>query len=491
MEGDDPARSGSTNDDGVLSRYLRLVEIFGRFSEWSYAGGRRTEKLPPWDSSSEFFKLRRELREFHDALPSNLTFTEANLSAHIEKRNATTYASLHTLYSLCKIMLHREYIPFIALRCERPQGPLDEPTFPKDKFQVPEGFWEESANTIFKAARDIVELVRTCHDNNALPESPQVGFAIWQAAFVCVYAAHFEHMDTRCYLHERHEAEQMNTIVKSSYYDAFAVKLLKEMIPRLKMAGGYVKSLRKMHDYYQGVKTDYYDRFKRKPLGWIGGGLEQYKMLEKELKEFGSLEDPDKTTTDGSDMADQGGSRASPNESGQGPSNGEQMQGVEAATPRNNGAWAAINTTSPPRDGPQGQGHQYGPSYQQPSSQNSNPPSLLSNGESTSSINSPYQAYQTQQLATSYPLHNQPTSGPLGLQPGADAYPEADKNEAWITWHESISMANSRFDNYAQDLPADGTFPWGGISQSSPNFFEIVGPYSPTPASAAPGFALT
>lgn len=497
MDGDTLAKAGAVDDDGVLSRYLRLVEIFGRFSEWSYAGGRRTEKLPPWDSSTEFFKLRRELKEFHDALPSNLTFTEANLSAHIEKRNATTYASLHTLYSLCQIMLHREYIPFIALRCERPQGPLDEPTFPKDKFQVPDGFWEESAESMFRAARDIVELVRTCRDNNALPESPQVGFAIWQAAFVCVYAAHFEHMDTRNYLHEPHEAEQINTVVKTNYYDAFAVKLLKEMVPRLKMAGGYVKSLRKMHDYYQGVKNDYYDRFKRKPLGWVGGGLEQYKMLEKELKEFGSLEDPERTTTDGSDVADQTGSRASPNDIGQGPVNGDQMQGVEAAAARNNGAWAAINTTSPPLDGedrskyPQGQGYQHGSNYQQPSSQNSNPPSLLSNGDSASGLNSPYQAYQTQQFTASYPHHNQSAGRSLGVQPGPNGYPEVDKNEAWITWHESISMANSRFDNYAQDLPVDGNLAFGGISQSSPNFFEIVGPYSPNPTNAAPGFALS
>ena len=492
IDGNASAKSGIVDDDGVLSRYLRLVEIFGRFSEWSYLGGRRTEKQPPWDSSTEFFKLRQELKEFHDSLPSNLTFTEANLSAHIEKRNATTYASLHTLYSLCQIMLHREYIPFIALRCEKPQGPLDEPTFPKDKFQIPDGFWEESAASMCKAARDIVELARTCHDNNALPESPQVGFAIWQAAFVCVYTAHFEHMDTRYHLHSPHEVDQMNTAVKPNYYDAFAVKLLKEMVPRLKMARGYVKSLRKMHDYYQGVKNDYFDRFKHKPLGWVGGGLEQYKMLEKELKEFGSLEDPEKNTNEGSDVADQAGSRASPNDIGQGPVNGEQMQGVEA--PRNNGAWAAINTTGPPVEGdersryPQGQGNQLGGNYQ-PSSQSSNPPSLLST-DSTSSINSPYQAYQPQQPTTSYPHHNRLAAGPPGILTGANGYPEADKNEAWITWHESISMANSRFDNYAQDLPMDGNFTFGGISQSSPNFFEIVGPYSPDLTNPAPGFAL-
>jgi hypothetical protein len=494
MEVDNAAQSVS--DDGVLSRYIRLVEIFGRFSEWCYAGGRRTEKLPPWDSSTEFFKLRQELKDFRDALPSNLTFTEANLSAHIEKRNATTYASLHTLYLLCEIMLHREYIPFIALRCERPQGPLDEPTFPKDKFPAPEGFWDESVETMFKAARDIVELVRTCHDNNALPESPQVGFAIWQAAFVCVYAAHFEHMDTRYYLHEPHD-DQANTVGRNNYYDAFSVKLLREMVPRLKMARGYVKSISKMHDYFQGVKNDFYDRFKRKPLGWVGGGLEQYKMLEKELKEFGSLDDPDKNSADGSDVADPPGSRASTNEIGQGSVNGEHMQGIEGATPRSNGAWAPINAASPPLDAEdrprhsQGPGYQHGSNHQQSASQGSNQPSLLSlnNGASAAGTNS-YQAYPTQQSNASYPIphHKLPTMGPPGSQTGANGYPDEDKNEAWITWHESISMDNSRFDNYAQDLLMEPSGLSGGISQSSPNFFEIVGPYTPTLNNAASGF---
>ena len=133
LDSDSSEKDSTVNDDGVLSRFIRLVDIFGRLSEYSYAGGRRTEKQPPWNESTQFFRLRQQLKDFHDALPSNLTYTEANLSAHIEKRNATTYASLHTLYSLCLIMLHREYIPFIPIRCEKPIGPLDEPTFPEDK----------------------------------------------------------------------------------------------------------------------------------------------------------------------------------------------------------------------------------------------------------------------------------------------------------------------------------------------------------------------
>jgi hypothetical protein len=108
---------------------------------------------------SQFFKLLQELESFYNNLPSNLTFNKPNLSAHIENRNATTYASMHTLYSLCLIMLHREYIPFIPLLRARPQGALDTLVFPKNQSYIPGEFWEESAVAIFSAARDIVDIV--------------------------------------------------------------------------------------------------------------------------------------------------------------------------------------------------------------------------------------------------------------------------------------------------------------------------------------------
>lgn len=72
-------------------------------------------------------------------------------------------------------------------------GPLDEPTFPEGRYNIPEGFWEESAEKVFKAGRDIVDLIEICRDK--LPMSALVLFAIWIAAFVGQYAWHFPHMD--------------------------------------------------------------------------------------------------------------------------------------------------------------------------------------------------------------------------------------------------------------------------------------------------------
>jgi hypothetical protein len=495
------AQNAAVNDDGVLSRYIKLVEIFGRFSEWSYAGGRRTETLPPWDMSTEFFKLRQQLEDFHEALPSNLTFTEANLSAHIEKRNATTYTSMHTLYSLCLIMLHREYIPFIPLRCEGgPQGPLDAPTFPTDKFEAPPEFWKDSAERIFKAARDIVDIVRTCQDNSALPESPQIGFAVWQAAFVSLYAFHFPWMDTAHYLQDpAQEVGRTNGDIKTGYAGLTA-KLLGEMVPKLRMVKGYQRTIEKMHYYFRTVTVNYVNFEKglgREPFH--GGGLAEYKGLEKELKEFGSLEDAERNvTSDGSDTFDPPRSRASTNEIGPSSSvNGEPMQGIEAASMRPHAAWAPINATSPPVEAEDrskynqnSSSYQYPVAYQQSPSHSSNAPSLISpsNGDSTSGLNSPYANSQgppyhgtnQQPQHGSYPSatqHSQANMPPPTTQAGLEGFARSEEAcESYMNYQESLGMNSGAFDNFAQEQPFEtlNGSPAFGPQSGNPNFLGAV-----------------
>ena len=452
-------------DDGVLSRYVRLIEIFGRFSEWSFAGGRRTEKLPPWDPSTKFFKLRQELEDFYTALPSNLTLSEANLSAYIEQRNATTYASMHTLHSLCLIMLHREYIPFIPLRCQGPRGPLDEPTFPEEKYDIPEGFWEASAKRIFKAARDIIDIVRTCLDNNALPESPQIGFAVWQAAFVSLYAVHFQHMDQGRYLLGPPERPgQMSKDSRNGGYIGASANILREMVPRLRIADGYLEMIGKMDTYFIGLKNDFNDRSKRKHLGLVGGGLEQYKTLEKELKEFGSLEDTERIPPSaGSNTFDHSRSRAGTNNTRLSSSvNGKPMQGIERTPATPNRAWASINTTSPfseEEDRPKFNqrhcscpcSHQHSLNYQQSPDQPFNPPCFiaLSNGDCTPDLSSPYANTQGQpydsscqpQLVIPYPSIDQHIQAAMllpNMHAGMQGWMTDEEYESFISYQEVI-----------------------------------------------------
>ncbi|KFX90405.1 hypothetical protein O988_08213, partial [Pseudogymnoascus sp. VKM F-3808] len=346
----------------VLSIYIRLVEIWGRCSRWSCRGGRREEEFPPWDQRSEFYKLRQQLVAFHDSLPPKLTFSTSKIVAHISGGTIALYTAIHTLYSLCNIVLHREYIPFVPLRSNGPSGPLDEPTFPPDKYDIPEGFWDESAELIFKSARDIMDIVRVTGDRQVMVESPQVGFAVWTAAFVGIYSVHFPYMDKNSYMCSPATPDQ-STTHPSTWNDASgrAYKTLTFMKPRSKMASGWKVWIERMHRYFQDIKKDY-----RRSIGALvglpssehqrrvaqaqdlslregghGGGLEEYKIIEKELKDFGpSLEQDRYDSPDRiSPFSANGGARPTP-----------QIKAEHAPAPADNG-WAAVNTTATPSNG--------------------------------------------------------------------------------------------------------------------------------------------
>lgn len=463
----------SSQDEGVLSWYLRLVEIFGDLSEWTHAGGRRSESLPPWDEATGFFTLRRRLKEFYHGLPLSLTFTEANLSAHIEKRNATTYASLHTLYSLCLIVLHREYIPFVPLRCKKPVGPLDRARYSVEKYDVPTGFWELSANDIMKASRDIIEIVRMCQDSNALPESPQIGFAIWQAAFVCVYILWFPKMDPEGALIDQ-SCPDSTRGMKCKNFLALMQKMLGDILSRLSIMRSYLKTIDKMHHFYFNVFREYSIRFKRHE------GLEHFKNYERELREFSVSAFRDKDNTISETSEDQNRSRASTNDNSQGLAACESMSGHDSTTPRQNGSWAPINASSSsleeerPKNSSRNQ-YAYGSQYQQqsPSSTVSNgdikPNSLANNSQASSTYTS-----QTQHSA-SYPSTTIHTMAPLSTHMTPITEGNDQVFSKWIEGLESISM-NTGLDNFAQELSMEQFTRSGLIPGSSPhqNFFQAT-----------------
>ena len=90
-----------------------------------------------------------------------------------------------------------------------------------------------------------------------------------------------------------------------------ALQIVGQMRKRLQMADGWFKTIRRVHLYFIRMKKDFYrntrsleassesgnspESYRHLSLreGGTGGGLEEYKLLEKILKEFGSLEAED------------------------------------------------------------------------------------------------------------------------------------------------------------------------------------------------------
>lgn len=321
-------------EEGLVSRYVKILEIYGKVVHWSCAGGRRyaartypwlhcadensrTESYPPWDPRSEHYKLVHSCLDFKASLPKNDTLTPQNTQSHITVKDSTPYTLVHTVYLLCQIMLHREYVPFIPLRCAKPEGPLDPPLFPPSKYDVPPLFWEKSAQQCFRSARDLMDLVRTCQEWNVLVETPIVGFAIYTVAFVGVYCINFPWMDPDGFMCTRpasaHDGHPVtNAVGESRGFEAArkALEIIGQMRPRLHMADGWFKTINKMHRYLRRMKKDFAKNVQahesspesasspessRLSLreGGSGGGLDEYKLLERTLKEFGNLDDQD------------------------------------------------------------------------------------------------------------------------------------------------------------------------------------------------------
>lgn len=274
----------------------------------------RVEQYPPWDSRCEWYTLRQLCTNFKASLPRQHVLTTRNTQAHIDQKTSTPYTLVHTLLSLCLIMLHREYVPFIPIRCPKPQGPLDPPMFPRDRYDVPPGFWDESARECFKAAREIMDLVQTCQQWNALVETPIVGFAIYTVAFTGVYCKHFPDMDPDGYMCAPRSSMSPDALVEETGGTKAAEKALEtvgQMRPRLHMAHGWFKTIVCMHKYFKRMKSDFKKNVNSNTNmsgsedspasgrhlsvreGGVGGGLDEFTRLERILKEFGNLEDQD------------------------------------------------------------------------------------------------------------------------------------------------------------------------------------------------------
>ncbi|EEP75851.1 conserved hypothetical protein [Uncinocarpus reesii 1704] len=289
-------------EECVLSRLIRILRIWGSIAKWSCAGGRRFDQYPPWHPESQFHRLKELLIEFQEGLPRNLQYSARNTDTHIMYKNTLApYSLMHIIYFLSVIVLHRPYLQFLPLRAMDPQGPLDEPSFPPDRFHVPDGFWRDVAREVFRASRHLIELVKTCDDRGVLMETPLVGFAIYNAAFVGVYAAHFSHMDQEGYICSKSSSTDIMPGLGGQGQAEIrkAIEILGAMRPRLPMAVGWFRTIHRLHTYFAKARQDYQRTARKLEAPSCnensklapGGNPDELRLLEKLLSDMGVAED--------------------------------------------------------------------------------------------------------------------------------------------------------------------------------------------------------
>ena len=267
----------------------------------------RAEEHSPWNHQSRFYQLRDALAKFHESTPRPFRLTRPNIQAHLTQPTSSTFTLLHTIYSLCLIVLHRENIPFVPIRCSSPEGPLDEHTLPPQP-PMPHNFWGDSARQLFKASRDMMDLVQACQSRGLLAETPIMGFGLYNAALIGVYAMNFPHMDLQGSMSGRGGDPNDATNGQKAARDA--LEIIGQMRSRLPMATNWFRTIHRLHRYYEKIINDYPDnsrsfgdsppingQIQHRPLalreGGPGGAAEGSKLLDKILKEFGNTEDED------------------------------------------------------------------------------------------------------------------------------------------------------------------------------------------------------
>lgn len=363
-------------------------------------------------------------------------------------------------------MLHREYVPFIPIRCSKPEGPVDAPLFPPDKYTVPPGFWGESARECFSSARNIIDLVRTCQEWSALVETPIVGFAIYTVAFNGVYCINFPWMDPDGYMSTGASSPTHPNVSKPGESKGFeaarkALEMIGSMRPKLHMADGWFKTINRMHRYFRRLKSDYRKSSQAmesssegdSPVstrhlslreGGSGGGLDEFRLLERTLQEFGNLEDEDVEMADyqQNDSKPLDGvyddSSAASEVKSEGPA--ERPNGVEPPKTEA-GAWSAINS---------------GPGAAPPSRQ--------------PSISTPVSQFRSYESYPQQHQHQHPT--PPQTHPPQPAHPHGYNNPInnfRPAYSETAAGARSSLTSPASHSAA-GTTPSHSHSQPSPPF---------------------
>jgi hypothetical protein len=141
----------------------------------------RIEVLPPWDSNSGFKELEDNNKRLKAALPKELMLTSRNTEHHIAFGNSRNYLLIHAMHTLCTIALYREYMAFSPFSVDVPKGPLDEPRI--TAIPPVENYWVHQASQCFGAAREFADLLRACHQANALVDTPIAGFATYIVAW--------------------------------------------------------------------------------------------------------------------------------------------------------------------------------------------------------------------------------------------------------------------------------------------------------------------
>jgi hypothetical protein len=155
---------------GTAAYYIKLIAIWGRLVRYWNMGGRDRDEHPIYAEASELRRLRQQVDEFRDNLPSHLVWSQETLQNHETENNANQFVFLHLVYYQVRLFMNRWALPSSGF------GKLD-----KD---IPKSFIIESARAAIDAANNLSLLIKEAFDHNVT--APFAGYCAFYSSTVHV-----------------------------------------------------------------------------------------------------------------------------------------------------------------------------------------------------------------------------------------------------------------------------------------------------------------
>ncbi|KAF9740564.1 hypothetical protein PMIN06_000285 [Paraphaeosphaeria minitans] len=268
--------------------FIKALDLFGDVMRYTCTVTRRAEHKWPWHQDSEHFRLDQRVDDLTSRLPAVLKLTPTVRDVAMSppyRRRATPYILLHSTLLMCKIALHREYLPYITHPKSTPQGPTDGPNceaLQKACEREDPDFFVDSARTFFNATKNGLDLFTSSKKAGTLVESPLTAFVSHAVTFNIMWLAFFPNFDQDGVLCQGRG--RPDNLVVNNFKDAFAI--LHDLQGRLILARAFGKRLKNLFSDLLKCKTLYNNPESPTEMK-VSHGLKAYLEMENDHKEFG------------------------------------------------------------------------------------------------------------------------------------------------------------------------------------------------------------
>ncbi|KAH3667520.1 hypothetical protein OGAPHI_003169 [Ogataea philodendri] len=176
----------------LFSLFVYGTHIWTDCCTWVFKGGRNSDKTPPWNPNSEWSRLKNRIEQFESQLGPKMKYSPENLEAHYALGQGSIFFYMHLGLYTSKILICRNYFPFVPLDHNGPKGPF--PMLPELK-NAPEGWWSSNAHTVFESSRVVSMLFQGLDIHNLCPCNSFSGFCALTAASMLIYIYNFPSYD--------------------------------------------------------------------------------------------------------------------------------------------------------------------------------------------------------------------------------------------------------------------------------------------------------